>query len=287
MVCPRTFLRRARHRIDVAIGLGDYESAIAELERRVVADPEDAALRVALATLVYTHEKGVDRAMKRLDEAEAISPELPAVVAGRVSILRAEGRSDEALALLDAEVSQRNDFTAHLMRAEFYAAAGKLDLAEKDYTHLTTFTERAAKGYAALGRFYRKSGKLDEAIAAWEAGLGIEPDDLDLQRMLAKTLVVSHQPQARDRGREMLDDLLRRFPDNSELLSIRAAALLAENTSAATHEAAAVLEHVVELDPRNVTAWLQLIELAGKRGDLRQTDELATRASARTPATSG
>jgi tetratricopeptide (TPR) repeat protein len=271
------------HRVEAAIGLGDFASAISHLEQQTAARPDDAASRITLAKLIYGHKKDVPGAMKLLDEAAAISPDLPAAASTKASILHAEGRDGEAVSLLNDAVTRRNDFAAYQARADFHAATGRADLAEKDYVHLTTFAESAVEGYAVLARFYRNSGRMNDAITAYDAGLAIEPDNADLRRMLIKALVVSGQPQALDRAVHTLDELLTKSPDDVELLAVRAAALLARNTDESIRDAKIVLDRVVELDPRNVNAHLQLIELAGKRGDLKEADRLAIRALGANP----
>ncbi len=270
-------------RIRAAIGRGDYDAAIQELRERIGADPDDAIARVVLARLIYHHAREADLALEMLDEARRLDPNLILAASSRATILHAEGRDDEVLAFLDAEVARRNDYAAYLLRAGYCAEAGQFELAEKDYVHLTTFPESAADGYERLGEFYERAGKVDKAAAAWEAGLKIEPDRLRLQRLLIRALVTSPQAQPRERGRRMLDDALKQWPDDPGFLSVRAALLLSEDTPAATQEAMRVLERVVQVNPRDIVAHLHLIERAREWGDLERASRLADRALGANP----
>ncbi|MHC4067421.1 MAG: tetratricopeptide repeat protein, partial [Planctomycetota bacterium] len=164
------------------------------------------------------------------------------------------------------------------MRARYFEATERPELAERDFTHLTTLDESSAAGFALLGSFYQRCHRIDEAITTWQAGLEVDPDHVGLQRLLLKALVISPQPQNRQRGRAMLDDLLKRLPDDADLLSVRAAVLLHEGTPVAIRQAREVLQRVVQLNPGNVIAYLRLIALAGHEGDLEQATELINQA---------
>lgn len=288
------------YRVDTAIGLGEYDSAIEELQPRIAADPDDAAGRVLLARVIYGYKKDADAAFNLLEEAESIAPDLFAVLRTRAEILHAEGRDEEALELLNAAVDRRNDFLAYFLRAQYYAATDRLDLAEKDYIHLTTLPESSANGLLLLGNFYYRDRKTAQAIAAWDAGLEAYPEHVGLQRLLIKALVISSEPQKRQRGRAMLDDVLQRLPDDPDLrddvlkrspdgpdlldlLFVRAIVLLDEGKPKATQEATADLARVVQINPRHVAAHLQRIKLAHQRGDLDQAGEFLTQALGANP----
>ena len=271
------------HRVGVALASRDYDTAIQELQELVSAEPNDAPTRVLLARLLYAHKRDADRAFELLDEAQAVSPDLLTIVSSRAAILRAEDRDEEALQLLDTEVTRRDDFAAHLLRAEYCAVSGRPEQARQDYVHLTTFTDSAAEAYAALGRFHQRSGETKEAIAAWRAGLDLEPDDLVLQRMLTTALATSENQDARREGREMLDDLLARFPGDTHLLSLRATVLLDERTPKAIQEATETLERVVRADPRDIWAHLRLVQLAREADQRDRANDLVTRALGANP----
>lgn len=271
------------HRVDTAIGLGEYDSAIEELQPRIAADPDDAAGRVLLARVIYGYKKDADAAFNLLEEAESIAPDLFAVLRTRAEILHAEGRDEEALELLNAAVDRRNDFLAYSLRAQYYAATDRPDLAEKDHIHLTTLPESSADGFLLLGNFYYRDRKTAQAIAAWDAGLEADPEHVGLQRVLAKALLISSEPQKRQRGLTMLRNLSRQLPDDADLLAVRAGLLIDEHTPEAAQEASALLERVVGLHPQNVAAHLQRIKLAHQRGDLDQAGEFLTQALGANP----
>lgn len=293
------------HRTDTAIGLGQYDSAIEELQQRIAADPEDAAGRSQLAKVLYRHRRDADAALKLVDEAEAslnklldeaesrtdaeerLSSFVLDAVRTRAWILHGEGRGEEVLALLDKEVERRKDsvreFEAIWLRAQYLVATGRLGPAEEDFKHLTTFTDRATEGFALLGRFYMEQDRLDDAIATWDAGLEVDSAHVGLQRLLVGVLVLSPEPERSQRGQDMLDALLERLPNDSELLFAKSATLRNEATPENVQRATELLQRVVQLDPRHVAAYLELVNLTARRGDLQRAGELLSQALGANP----
>jgi len=282
---PKNLVALSQHRINVGMGMGNYDLATEELKERIAANPQDANARVILARLTYIQKKDVKTAFDLLDQAVALSPDLLAIVSSRVAILLAEDRQDEALALLNKEVNRHNNFDSYLLRAKYYEATDQFDLAEKDYRHLTSFPDTSARAHSLLARFYGKLGKIDQAIAACEAGLKNDPKNFNLQRILTLALLTHKQEKARQRGQEMLENLLQSKPNDAALLRMHADILLAEAETdvAAQEEALATLERVVAIDPHNVQTHLRLINLARNSGDLTKASQLATRALGANP----
>ena len=270
-------------RIKAAIGRGDYDTAIRDLRERIGADPDDAVARVVLARLVYHRHHDAGLALKLLDEAYAVNPNLLLGMTTRVAILRDEKRLVEAKAFLDGEVDRRKDFEAYAVRAQYLSDNGQDGPAEQDYRRLTTFPGFAADGYQRLGEFYWKTNRGDQAVAAWKAGLKIQPDDLRLSQTLIKTLLASEEPAKRQEGQQMLDDRLRRLPDEPSLLSLKAALLLSDERPEAAQEAVQVLERVVQLNPRDIVAHLHLMEQARQWGDFHVERKFADRALGANP----
>ena len=204
---PEQLSALSAQRVDVALAQADYDGALEELERRLTADPDDAATRVVLAWWVYRYEGDAARAFKLLEEARQLAPELRVAVSTHVRLLRAEGREDEALALLDAEVQKHEDFAAYALRAGFLAAGGELEQAQRDYTHLTAFPDQAADGWAALAGFYLTHDRITEALKACAEGLKLDADHTGLQRVQVRGLLARSDSESRMQGRAPADYL--------------------------------------------------------------------------------
>ncbi len=278
----RALPRLRRQALDVALGTGDPATALQHAEALVAADPKDAASRVALARLAYGVQKDTTRALQLLDEADAITPGALGALTARAQILHAEKKDDEAIAVLNAAVEREKSLPVYLLRAQFYVATKQYDRAEADYLHISQSTEWSATGHQLLGAFYEQRGDAQKAIAAWEAGLKESPQAVELQQQLIRILLTSPQPANRARARAMLDTLLKQRPDDVVLLSLRTGSLVtasqpADFTRSLTEMEAGLLR-VVESQPANITAQVQLAAIARARWDFTTAGERVTRA---------
>jgi tetratricopeptide (TPR) repeat protein len=262
--------------------MGNFIKAIDELKLRIANDPEDVPSRVLLARLVYQQTKDVPSALKYLDEAEKFSPKAILITAGRVTILKAEKRLDEARKLLDIQVQETNDFNAYLLRAEFLAGIGNDEQAEKDYQHLTTLSKKG-EGHALLAAFYYKRNQLDNSIQACEAGIKAFPENLSLPRQLLKSLLTRKKTGDVERVKKILSALEKKTLDDPYLLGMQASLLLQDGTLMSTRKAEQLLDRVVQLEPTMIDAYLTLINLAMNRRDLTRAREIAIQAQGLNP----
>lgn len=265
------------HQVGVAMGLGDSDAAEAELESLIEKEPNDVVARVLLAQWVYSNRKDVPRAMKLLDEAEAMAPSLTAIASTRISMLVAEGDHAEALSLANAMVERRKDYAAYRLRGGVHEAMGQADLSEGDYLRLPELSKEVSEGYSVLARYYHKGGRLQDALAMWDAGLAKDPNNLAFRRQMVASLINQDDPTARDRGRAVLAELLAVLPDDTGLLTAQAELLLQDGTVASLAQAEATLSQIVERDPRNVAVHLNLARLSYQRGDVNEALERLSR----------
>ncbi|MBN1511659.1 MAG: tetratricopeptide repeat protein, partial [Phycisphaerae bacterium] len=265
-------------RLAVTVGLGAYEAAIREVQRRIEREPEHAPNYAFQARLVYAVRGDVDEALRLLDRAETLDPNLFAAVRSRAQILFAAGRVDEVRALLDQQVDKRNDFAAYELRAGFRVARGDHEAAESDYRTLCDLPGTQAAGYAALGRFHASLGRHDQAVAAWRAGLRQAPQDAGLRKLLIQALLFDPDASARAEGAALLAEGLAQAPDDVDLLMFRAELLAGEGTDEAIEEAEDLYQRILTKDAYHVGAHLAMIELARQRGDFPEARERFTRA---------
>ena len=253
--------------VRIAVRTGDFSQAIDELKLRIANDDQDANLRIQLARLVYQQNRDTDWALQYLNQAEAITPDSISLIATRVSILMAEGRTKEARNILDDAVTKSRSFGAHVMRAEYFSNQGEFERAEKDYRELTTFTENGTIGYELLSGFYARNEKLDQAVMVLEEGVKKYPDDLKLKRGLMQFLFGRGQDQDRKRALEILTALEEQSPQDPGLMKVRAMEALREQTPQSIQSAREMLRVVVKLAPTDVEAHLMLINVAMQAGE--------------------
>jgi len=266
----------------------DYASAIDKLEQ--LGEDQNARSLVLQAQLTYRQNKAdVNEAIGYLDEAEEITPDSPAIIVARISILKAEGKTEEARGILDKYVTDSNSFGAYMMRAGYLADEGKFERAEQDYRKLTTFTdnEQGAVGYDLLARFYAGNDQFDKAVGALEEGLNAYPENLILKPRLMNLLFMrakaKDNAQDKEKAIEILAALEAQLPQNPELMKLRALQMLEEATPESLKDARDKLEDVIRSEPTAIDAHLMLIRIAMQEKEYENALNYAIRALGSNP----
>ena len=253
------------------------------MKLRISNDPQDADALVLLARLIYLQTMDVDEAFKYLNQARAVTPQSMSLTAAKVSILKAEDRTDEAIAILDERVQQEGSFIAYLMRAVYLAGAGKDELAENDYLKLTALSNRSAEGYLLLSRFYSARDRIDEAVAALEKGAAEHDDDLTIRRELMKALFARDSDDDRRLAMEILSDLETRLPDDPGLMLLQTKQLLGQASPQSTELAREILKRIVLIEPSSITAHMSLVDIAMKEEKFADARDIAIRGAGANP----
>jgi len=236
--------------VRIALQTGDISRAINELKLRASNDSQDATSRIHLARLIYQQTKDIDQAFTYLNEAEAITSGSSAAAGVKASILKAEGRTDEAMQVIDDYVANHNNFNAYWMRAIYLANEGEYERAETDYKKLITFAEGGATGYGLLCNFYLSKEKNDKAVAIIEEGIDKYPENLN---------------------------------GDPEIMMFRAAQLLENPTPQSLKTVKGILENVIELEPTAIDAHLTLIGIAMQTGEYSSARDYAIQALGTNP----
>ena len=137
-----------------------YEDYVADLESQLEGDPENAETLLATARACSTW--GTTVMMLAADDAEASH--------GTELVERAVGYYDRYLALDNA-----SDARAERAMCEYYL--GDAETATADLEALTTDDPEYATGWYDLGLLYEGQGQTDEALAAYQKAVELDPDD--------------------------------------------------------------------------------------------------------------
>lgn len=265
--------------IRTALRKGDLSRAIDELKLRLASNEQDSESLILLGRLIYWETADRDQALNYLKKAEAIDPKSMALMGAKVHILHSEGQVDQAQQILDEQVDNHSSFGTYLMRAVYLRRTGRLELAEKDYIKLTTFSGKGRlRAYQLLGRFYTDTGRLDDTVATLDEALKDHQTDVGLRRNMVKVLLLRNAQGDAIRAEILLKALERQLPDDPDLLRVRAMQMIAEGTAESFQKASKILQRVVTLDPTSVTAHLGLINLALRNGEIKNAQERAIRA---------
>lgn len=166
-------LRRAR----LAIGTGDFGTAVKDYDTAIRLDPANGAAFFERGQLHERAERWGD-AIADFDRAEAIDSGFRdrglALLRGK-----AKFRDDDfagALADLDAEISRQDSAEPRLWRALVHAGLGQYDDAERDARRLVELEPGRARSHAVLGDVLLNAGRLEEGRTAHERALALSPD---------------------------------------------------------------------------------------------------------------
>ena len=137
-----------------------YEDYVADLESQLEGDPENAETLLATARACSTW--GTTVMMLAADDEEAAH--------GTELVERAVGYYDRCLALDNASEAR-----AERAMCEYYL--GDAETATADLEALTTDDPEYATGWYDLGLLYEGQGQTDEALAAYQKAVELDPDD--------------------------------------------------------------------------------------------------------------
>ncbi len=258
---------------------GDFSKAIEELKLILSTDNKDAGSRIRLAMLIYSQYKDPNEAFVYLNEAQAIEPNSPDLIVAKVSILNAEGQTGQAQKILNDYVEKNNTFVAYGLRGEYYVYTGDLERAEQDYRKLITFEDQGTAGYIILDNFYINNNMLDKAVETLEES----PGDLQLKKLLISSLFKRNQNQDREEAFSMLAALEKEYPQDTDLMRLRAEQLLKENTLESVDKAKEIIKKIVALEPASVYEYLTLIDITIKQNDYKQARDYVVQAIGANP----
>ena len=269
--------------IRLALNTGDVSSAIDQLKVRASSNKKDANSRIQLAWLIYQQTKDANQAFTYLDEAQAIVPDSAVIKQMRAVILKKDGRSEEAMKIIDEYVKKHNDFDAYYLRGMYLADEGKYELAENDYKKLTSFADKGIRGYELLSNFYYDSNQPDKAISVIKEGLDKYPADLSLERDLMKLLVIEGPTQNLESANSIIKVLEEKLPDDSEIKMYKAAVLMINPTGQSMEAAKKILDGIIKSEPMLVKPYLMLIDISLTKKDYEAARNYANQALGANP----
>ena len=138
----------------------NYEGVVADLEAKLEESPDDLDTLVSLGQYCYSWGSGV--LMLATDDADTTH--------GVELLEKAIGYYDRALEIEDAPEVRVN-------RALCLFYEGRTDDAATALQETTTTFPDYAAGWQGLGAVYESQGKTEDAIAAYEKAIELDPDD--------------------------------------------------------------------------------------------------------------
>ena len=152
----------------------------------------------------------------------------------------------------------------HLEKGQTYLTAGNFEKARVEFQNALQIAPADPEARFQMGLVDEKLGKVREAANFYQGTLDVSRDHLGARTRLARLYVFSGAP---DRALELIRPALEQHPDDSELLTVRAASRVQQKDL----EAALVdAQRAVQLDPKNEDA---IATLSGIYATSKQPDK--------------
>jgi tetratricopeptide (TPR) repeat protein len=160
-------------RLEVA---GQEDAAVAEFDRAVALDPDNAAARFHRGRACLRAGRP-DEAVRELDVAVRLDPSDPRALSQRGEAHRRARRFDEAVADFTAALAlDPGQVRALGSRGQVHQQAGRFDEAVADFTAALALDPGYVWALGCRGRSHRQAGRFDEAVADLTAALAQRPD---------------------------------------------------------------------------------------------------------------
>ncbi len=196
-LAPRA-ARLYTHRAQVHAVKGDLEKALADLGKSLELDPKNLQSLLIRARL-YQSVQNFDQALEDINRALEIEPRLIVAREMRVGLLLAQKKFDQAARELELLSRGDPDNIERLLQlAAIYNAAENTEKAIEIFDKILAKDAGNWQALRGRGDTYLGLGKHAEAIADFEAGLKIKPDDSGILNNIAWVLATSTFKEVRN-----------------------------------------------------------------------------------------
>jgi tetratricopeptide (TPR) repeat protein len=261
---------------DEHIEAGALNEAARTLEKGIASIPGSGGLRWKLAGLRIRLEQ-VGGALAQFIEAERLGP-----ISGRAAVHQAVARAatleqDVTTAIAAAEQRVRarlNDSAAHRDLADLYTKLGRQDEAFAELAIAAWLDPVDQLTFIALGRSFMADGRDEDAVAAFERAVMLQPDLREARYGLAQALTrASRREEAQRHLVEFERQRAEATARERRAIDIDAIKGEAARRSAAGQHAQAVMlwKKVLGMEPDRAQNYLDLAEALVKAGSLEES----------------
>src|ERR1700676_874075 len=136
----------------------------------------------------------------------------------------------------------------HMEKGQSFLVAGNFDKARVEFQNALQIAPADPEARFDMGVVDEKLGKMREAAQFYQGVIDVNPEHLGARTNLARLYIFSAVP---DRALELIGPSLEKHPDDSELLTLRAAVRVQQKDLA---DGQADAERAVQLNPVNEDA---------------------------------
>lgn len=242
---------------------GDLSGATDDGERALAIDPTQLDA-ISLLAGIHTQQKRPEKAVALLGDAVARDPKNVVLRALMAEVYAAQGKDAEAVAQLEQIIQQEPDRLGHRIRlASYHVERKQIDKAESVLRDAADSNPTNGEARLTLVRFVVEHRGNDAAQKEIASLLARQPDDYALRFEQARLYQASKDI---DKAKAIYKSIIaddRQGPDGLRARNHVAALLLHSDKR---EQAAALLEEVLEKNPRDNDALLMRARLAMARG---------------------
>lgn len=168
-------------------------------------------------------------------------------------------------------------YTSHMSKGNDFFAAENYEKARVEFRNALQILPNDAQGRYMYGRSMERLGKVREAAGMYQGAIDIDTNHAGARANLGRVFVFAGAPQ---KALELVEPGLEKFPDDAELLTVRAAARaqLGQGSEALTDA-----ERAVKLAPTNENAVALLASIYRQQNDAPRAIALLRDTLAKTP----
>ncbi len=235
--------------------------------------PADMILTLAN---IKTSKSDFEAAHKLYDELMQNESYPFSVIASKASVYAREKEYTNALLLCNKAIEKFSSAQAYLLKARILLDNEQNDEALKATEQALEQENITATDYLNICSIYISVKDTTKAKQIARKALSEYPSNAAINSITIQLMFADED--TRKEGSALLAKALEQFPDNNQLLFIKANELYSSQTNPDLEEAALILNNIVDQQPNNIQAWLKLGEIEFSRQRYQKVVDIAYRA---------
>lgn len=263
---------------------GDYPKAIYVYEDMSGQFPARLEPLLSLVEL-YTRTKDYAQVVNTLNRLEAIDGKSEQISMEKFRMYLAMGNDKQAFAEIETLAKEYPyDMRYLTILGDVYLSNGKEEEAYATYRKVLDEEPGYAPAMLSLASYYEKKGQDSLYRAQLDAILLNDDVESDAKMNIMRQLILRSEQTDKDSTKiaGLFSSMLQRKQENADIAMLAAQYLL---TKKMDKEATPVLHQVLDIDPENIPARLQLLNFAIRKQDMDEVIKICTPALEYTPQT--
>jgi len=244
------------------------------MEDLLTDDPNNLAVLLSLARIKMWQNKFAE-ADELLGKLKILEPNSLPVVVAEIELNVRRGKSAEAIEICNGLINRLANASAYIIRARTFVSLDDPNKAIEDFDHAITIEPENVAAWVARSEFYLSKRQLEKAIDDIKQALSITPSNIQLRKRAISLLLASKSSDRVREGKTLLEEALKKYPDDVDLLLHHARSLIAEETAPAFDSAEQILQKITKDQPAISEAWELLGGLSLKQGEYEEAVNFA------------